>query len=635
MGDYLLFGKKVSLNASEERYCDMKLEMLDTADEAQDYFLELYENSKNIEHLLGSYRKEMPKYLSELLMEELWPKLAEHNIYDVTQEKFREECFDDKWLDEAYQKILLKLQNIEREKQAKKEYREQRKEGRSRVVGGGFGLEGYVKGAMTAGALNAGSGILRSGANMIGNAFSAIGASLEKSALLEAQETKDTLIEGVAWASFRSLKKYIRWMNETMRKKAKEGKGGAFDLNVAPDDVFYTKNADYYADFLNSEKAKAFFENAKNTPEKREQLLIEAFRCDPFYSELYEYIFVNYGAERRNIYAIAERFEEDLDPLVEKALAKEYTEEDRTSEERAMAAKARILKAMAELNVPSSATLNRLEQDCLLRLCASASAREELLERFRGYDALSENKKAVAEKKLLWELATTYDLNFEEGQISKMMEEIYPAGREYSKEEREKARNRMLLVMKELKLSDHPVMDRWEREEVAKFETDLFMTDRTECEKRLERLQLTEVSEKNKKPVAEKIHAHLSTLSKSNGQPSWEAMYRTLDIDRPEDIQRMRELIEKEGVTEENKPYLAALKRLGKWNFRLAKFSKGIFHKVLLFFGLAWLSVEETSTILMGIGLIAFCLYCWWLYRVLTVKGTVFKSGLEKKAKKK
>lgn len=635
MGDYLLFGKKVSLNASEERYCDLVLELKKVTAKLGKFFALSLKELKSIEELLIFYRTEMVENFNKTMMDVLWPKLAEHNIYDVTREKFQEACLDKEEMMDAYQEIEMKLRNIEREKQAKKEYREQRKEGRSRVVGGGFGLEGYVKGAMTAGALNAGSGILHSGANMIGNAFSAIGASLEKSALLEAQETKDTLIEGVAWASFRSLKKYIRWMNETMRKKAKEGTGREFDLNVAPDDVFYTKNADYYADFLNSEKAKAFFENAKNTPEKREQLLIEAFRCDPFYSELYEYIFVNYGAERRNIYAIAERFEEDLDPLVEKALAKEYTEEDRTSEERALAAKARILKAMAELNVPSSATLNRLEQDCLLRLCASASAREELLERFRGYDALSENKKAVAEKKLLWELATTYDLNFEEGQISKMMEEIYPAGREYSKEERERARNRMLAVMKELKFSEHPVMDRWEREEVAKFETDLFMTDRTECEKRLERLQLTEVSEKNKKPVAEKIHAHLSTLSKSNGQPSWEAMYRTLDIDRPEDIQRMRELIEKEGVTEENKPYLAALKRLGKWNFRLAKFSKGIFHKVLLFFGLAWLSVEETSTILMGLALIAFCLYCWWLYRVLTVKGTVFKKGLEKKAKKK
>ena len=74
--------------------------------------------------------------------------------------------------------------------QAKKNaYRTARRQGRSRVVGGGYGLGGAVKGMVTAGAINAGTGMVHGAANLVGSAFSSIGAGMKKASLFSDTNT--------------------------------------------------------------------------------------------------------------------------------------------------------------------------------------------------------------------------------------------------------------------------------------------------------------------------------------------------------------------------------------------------------------------------------------------------------------
>lgn len=61
--------------------------------------------------------------------------------------------------------------------------REIRKESRTRFFGVGFGLEGFVKASLAAGALNMGTGLIHSAFNLAGNTFTAISANSERSDL--------------------------------------------------------------------------------------------------------------------------------------------------------------------------------------------------------------------------------------------------------------------------------------------------------------------------------------------------------------------------------------------------------------------------------------------------------------------
>ena len=77
------------------------------------------------------------------------------------------------------------------------EDREERKESRGRVVGGGFGLGGALTGMATAGAMNAVSGAGHSIINAIGNASSEWEAKVAKKKLYESDDTISVLKEGI------------------------------------------------------------------------------------------------------------------------------------------------------------------------------------------------------------------------------------------------------------------------------------------------------------------------------------------------------------------------------------------------------------------------------------------------------
>jgi hypothetical protein len=72
-------------------------------------------------------------------------------------------------IENAYEWIQDKYEDIIEDQAAKSAYRRTRAQNRGRWVGGGFGIEGAVK----AGVLNAGSGIMHGAANIVGNTFSA------------------------------------------------------------------------------------------------------------------------------------------------------------------------------------------------------------------------------------------------------------------------------------------------------------------------------------------------------------------------------------------------------------------------------------------------------------------------------
>lgn len=95
----------------------------------------------------------------------------------------------------AINKIEGLRNNIVGEKNDAEAYRDARKESRSRIVGGGFGISGALTGMAAAGAINIGTGLAHSTFNAIGNMFSAISAYSSKSSLYS--DSKPILLEGL------------------------------------------------------------------------------------------------------------------------------------------------------------------------------------------------------------------------------------------------------------------------------------------------------------------------------------------------------------------------------------------------------------------------------------------------------
>lgn len=78
-----------------------------------------------------------------------------------------------------------------------KRYREQRKAGRGKFVGGGFGISGAIKGSVQAGTLNMATGITHSVVNAFGNFASDMKINAQKKALYSKKSTVELLCGGI------------------------------------------------------------------------------------------------------------------------------------------------------------------------------------------------------------------------------------------------------------------------------------------------------------------------------------------------------------------------------------------------------------------------------------------------------
>lgn len=90
-------------------------------------------------------------------------------------------------------------------------YREERKERRTRVIGGGFGFQGAAKGMLEAGAINMATGAIHGAFNMFGNAVTDNKETKNKEELYKDIRVLNTLKAGIVNAVI-ALKRELRYM---------------------------------------------------------------------------------------------------------------------------------------------------------------------------------------------------------------------------------------------------------------------------------------------------------------------------------------------------------------------------------------------------------------------------------------
>ena len=211
--------------------------------------------------------------------------------YGMLSDLFFNNCFDT-FEDNAHE-MMHKVVEIEGHQEDMADYRRERKASRGRVVGGGFGLSGALKGMATAGAMNAASGLAHSVGNMVGNIGSSIAASNSKSQVYSAY--KDRLTEDAG--------DFVWDVMKEMRAILKKEKNMSFEFQSSE----------------SREKGDAILNNIAecNIPEDREQeMLAEALKLNYYNNEIYETIWIYFGDKTGDLVKMASYFDIPLEEFI-------------------------------------------------------------------------------------------------------------------------------------------------------------------------------------------------------------------------------------------------------------------------------------------------------------------------------
>lgn len=186
MTKYNIFGDEIIIPTEVENERNLLLSTEKLVEQAGDRFDSWYEEQYSCESLLRNI-DEMWYQAYHPLAKKGIELLNAVGVYSIDEDmlihEYAKRCFDD--LEIVKEDMRSKVEGVERQKQAEYLYRQQRKDSRGRMIGGGFGLGGALKGMATAGVVNATTGMAHSIGNVVGNIGTSIAASSNKSAILK------------------------------------------------------------------------------------------------------------------------------------------------------------------------------------------------------------------------------------------------------------------------------------------------------------------------------------------------------------------------------------------------------------------------------------------------------------------
>ena len=194
--------------------------------------------------------------------------------------------------------IQKKRQEIMNVAQNERNYREQRKANRTRIIGGGFGLAGATKGMIEAGAINTITGITHDIFNFLGNISTNINENKNKKDLYQNPIVLESLLLS---------------LNQAIQTIKKE--------------LYITLNLNNYCNKSQEEQCNIIINNINNNiipKPKIKEALAQAFILNPFNMEIYR-IYLNELGNRGDLLSIIAKFfhiENDIHYLKQKAFLK-------------------------------------------------------------------------------------------------------------------------------------------------------------------------------------------------------------------------------------------------------------------------------------------------------------------------
>jgi len=193
MKNFPLFGKEVAVPIELANFNVFRKNFFTLADTTLAKLDAQYKKFSSIESLLNKFPDIYDEHLNVLIANAV-ENLICNKIYDVDASIFWKEHVKHTKAYGVFSNLEDQYESILEDQAEKNAYRKARRQNRGKWVGGGFGMEGAIKGAVNAGVLNAGGSIAHGTANVIGSAFSSMGAAIKKSALFNDKNTYSSII---------------------------------------------------------------------------------------------------------------------------------------------------------------------------------------------------------------------------------------------------------------------------------------------------------------------------------------------------------------------------------------------------------------------------------------------------------
>lgn len=298
---YEILWQKLCFDSAAERYFDLMLLEWDAQMAAETLFFDWYAKQGSVRNVLANFENSINCIFDTAIADPFYEVLKSYKIYDISGSTFAKNYLSTKYIRAAFSDLSKENDYIDLEQQDKADYRQERKDSRGRVVGGGFGFSGAVKGMVTAGAMNAATGLIHGAFNAIGNVGSAISAASAKSSLYSSSKIKSSFSDAIRTDAACTFFNCVNLIN------SRRGASIAFQLEVG--------------------KSNALFENALSVPEMREELLLQSLQCCPWNVKVLEYIYSNYSEDRKTVLALANRFNVSVDRAVQKTHEDEDTDD--------------------------------------------------------------------------------------------------------------------------------------------------------------------------------------------------------------------------------------------------------------------------------------------------------------------
>lgn len=615
MAKCMLFGESFTIPDSYIRNFVMNKRSCQYAEAAEKEFNAWYEKRLGIDAVMKGYEDIVIDLMDKYAIAPLRKQLEALGIYDISREMYVNQVVDYSAVINAEGYIESDIEEIDEDKNEKKQYRAARKASRSRFVGGGFGMSGAIKGSMEAGALNAATGMLHGSVNVVGNIGSAVGASFKKAALYN-EETRETLERGLSEAIGKTYINHKQLVNAHIR--------------------------DYFVDGFDPVKSAALFENAKKLPAKREELLFQAVQYCPM-ERVLSYIFINYPNEKANVYQIGKLFEIDFGKYVEESFAKSYTADAQRDPAKAEAVKANIINEMKIYGIKTSATLTQINRDMLFRIIARRQflpedgVNEQVIKEYREYDAPKTLKKELVAKYGFWELAKEYGVEYPAEAAEKILEKFYSDKAKSDESEALKVKKKLKKLMKELSVSDSATYNQIEKDCIRRLCGDIESADEARCKEIKQKITEYSALQKNKQEFLDAVQARIEAIWAKEDGEIFDNLYMETDIYDQNKIQEAIKFIKEKGRTSGAEKYITALESCTPENIKKAKKYRDKNAKnlntlgiVLLILGVAGGFILMPLTVLVVPGIILMVSYRQKkkMWKILTIDETQIHSML-------
>jgi hypothetical protein len=282
-------GQAIEISSGFDKYNSLRKVYLKLAEhQSEEFFDNFVKTFNDMDDLFLNFKPVATSYM-ERAVDLSIRELILLGINDISDEVFVERYvqknsqLDDDCLEvfDRYMKIVLDIEEYE-------EYKKTRSSGGGSVIGGGFGVEGAVKGVAIASAANLAIGAVGGILNSVADSIKESSNRKEKEQLFRSKETRESLRGAVFNLVFRV---HYALMD-------------AVDDN-RDDSVYETVSNE------SSEKARSLLINitkGRIAENDVKNVLINALRLDPYNASLYEYWFEIYGDEDHHILAAEQYF---------------------------------------------------------------------------------------------------------------------------------------------------------------------------------------------------------------------------------------------------------------------------------------------------------------------------------------